>query len=73
MMSGDNGDGVRLMAWLYARTRHRAIIEAGGDAATAQAQFREWCVGADEGDTGGYAKVAVAALLGEMRLEGGAR
>ena len=68
-----NGDGVRLMAWLYAKRRSRDVLEAGGSEADALAQFREWCVGADEGDTGGYAKEAVAAFLGALRLEGGKR
>lgn len=61
----------RWAAFLYARRRRAEAIEAGADEVRGNAIFREMFVGLDEGDTGGYAKVEVAALLGNLRLESG--
>lgn len=73
-MSMAGGDGIRLLEWLAAVKRGKA------DARTEGAQvacFREHFIGADEGQTAGYAQSEVIWLLSwlqaqdDMRREGG--
>ena len=64
----ENGEGVRLMGFLYARSRFRAAVERGLPEEYASLEFDEHFIGKNEGDTAGYAKEAVAANLGAMRL-----
>lgn len=69
-MAPEGFDEARWAAFLYARMRRREALEAGASDENGNALFREWFVGLDEGQTGSAAKVEVAALLGNLRLEG---
>lgn len=73
MSTPDGFDEKRWADFLRARQRRAAALEAGADEAQGNAVFRDWFVGMDERQTDGASKVEVAALLGNLRLEGGKR